>query len=175
MSPNAGRMGLPLMRSWRLLEPEHSLVGMRSVCPGKEQIERRFVPPELLHMRSRKPSVLSLSEPQPNWQQSKPGSAAVFRRPKRKPTKRRSSTTLSATRIASLLFRPAALDPTWLNSTVRRLAGVIYEERAFERLPVLGDALEDAGCTEGDILNHCRQAGVHVRGCWCLDLILDKP
>jgi hypothetical protein len=48
------------------------------------------------------------------------------------------------------------------------------EERAFERLPILADALQDAGCENADILDHCRGPGPHARGCWVVDLILDK-
>ena len=54
------------------------------------------------------------------------------------------------------------------------LARTIYEERAFDGMPVLSDALEEAGCNDADILDHCRQAGPHVRGCWVVDLILGK-
>jgi hypothetical protein len=71
-------------------------------------------------------------------------------------------------------FRPVSLDPSWRTSTVVKLAEAIYQDRTFDRLPILGDALEDAGCTNADILTHCRQPGEHVRGCWCLDLVLDK-
>ncbi|MBL8798455.1 MAG: hypothetical protein JNM56_31460 [Planctomycetia bacterium] len=71
-------------------------------------------------------------------------------------------------------FRPVAVEPTWLTSTVASLAQAIYDERAFDRLPILADALEDAGCDNADILNHCRQPGEHVRGCWCVDLVLGK-
>ena len=71
-------------------------------------------------------------------------------------------------------FHPVSLDPTWLTSTAVSLAQAIYEDRAFDRLPILGDALEDAGCTSADILNHCRQPGEHVRGCWVVDLVLGK-
>lgn len=62
----------------------------------------------------------------------------------------------------------------WNDGTVRRLAQSIYDENAFDRLPILADALEDAGCTDADILNHCRQLGEHVRGCWVIDLLLGK-
>ena len=65
-------------------------------------------------------------------------------------------------------------DPSWLTSTVLALAGGIYEERAFDRLPILADALMDAGCANDDVLNHCRSDGPHVRGCWVVDLILGK-
>ena len=41
-------------------------------------------------------------------------------------------------------------------------------------MPILADALEDAGCTNQDILNHCRGGGEHVRGCWVVDLLLGK-
>jgi hypothetical protein len=71
-------------------------------------------------------------------------------------------------------FRPVAVDPVWLTSTVVALAEGIYAERAFDRLPILADALQDAGCEDDDILNHCRGDGPHVRGCWVVDLILGK-
>ena len=62
----------------------------------------------------------------------------------------------------------------WNDGTVRRITEGIYEERAFDRLPILHDALLDAGCDNEDILAHCRSAGPHVRGCWVIDLILGK-
>jgi hypothetical protein len=74
-------------------------------------------------------------------------------------------------------FRPASVNPDWLNwnaGTARKIAQAIYEERAFDRMPILADALEDAGCTERAILDHCRQPGEHVRGCWVVDLFLGK-
>ena len=70
-----------------------------------------------------------------------------------------------------------AIDPSllrWGNGTVQKIAELIYTERRFEDLLVLADALEEAGCTDADILNHCRQPGEHVRGCWVVDLILGK-
>lgn len=69
-------------------------------------------------------------------------------------------------------FRPVAFDPAWLTSTVIALAAGIYEDKAFDRMPILADALQDAGCDSTDILNHCRGSGPHVRGCWVVDLIL---
>ncbi len=72
-------------------------------------------------------------------------------------------------------FRPVALDPAWLTSDVLALARGIYDERAFDRMPILADALQDAGCDNPDMLNHCRDANqVHVRGCWVVDLVLGK-
>jgi hypothetical protein len=71
-------------------------------------------------------------------------------------------------------FRPVSLNPTWLLPTVKNLANSIYTDRAFDRMPILADALEDAGCDNQDILNHCRQPGDHVRGCWVVDLVLGK-
>jgi hypothetical protein len=71
-------------------------------------------------------------------------------------------------------FRPVAVDPAWRTSNVTVLAQAIYDDRAFDRLPILADALEDAGCDNADILNHCRQPGEHVRGCWVVDLLLGK-
>ena len=75
-------------------------------------------------------------------------------------------------------FRPVTLAPSlldWNDSVVVKLSQGIYEERAFDRLPILADALEDAGCDDQDILAHCREQGlVHVRGCWVVDLLLGK-
>jgi hypothetical protein len=71
-------------------------------------------------------------------------------------------------------YRPVANDPAWLTSTVAALAQAIYKERAFDRMPILADALEDAGCTSADFLDHCRQDGEHVRGCWVVDVLLGR-
>jgi hypothetical protein len=71
-------------------------------------------------------------------------------------------------------FRSVTLDPSWRSPTTTSLANVIYAERRFDDMPVLADALEEAGCTNDDILDHCRGPGPHVRGCWVVDLILGK-
>lgn len=61
---------------------------------------------------------------------------------------------------------------TWSAGTVVRLARAIAEERRWQDLPILADALEDAGCVTEDILHHCRQAGEHGDRCWVIDLLL---
>ncbi|OAI40313.1 hypothetical protein AYO40_04900 [Planctomycetaceae bacterium SCGC AG-212-D15] len=61
-----------------------------------------------------------------------------------------------------------------LTPVVTTLAGSIYAEGAWDRLPILGDSLEEAGCTDVEILGHCRAATSHVRGCWVVDLVLGK-
>jgi hypothetical protein len=74
-------------------------------------------------------------------------------------------------------FRRNGVNPAWLawnDGTLRKIAQSIYDERAFDRLPILADALEDAGCDNADILAHCRSEGPHVRGCWVVDLLLGK-
>jgi hypothetical protein len=74
-------------------------------------------------------------------------------------------------------FHATTSNPSWLtwrDGTIPKLAQGIYDDRAFDRLHVLADALEEAGCTDADILTHCRAPGPHVRGCWAIDLILDK-
>jgi hypothetical protein len=71
-------------------------------------------------------------------------------------------------------FRAVALDPSWLTSTVVSLAEGIYADRAFDRLPILADALQDAGCEVAEVLDHCRGPGPHARGCWVVDLVLGK-
>jgi hypothetical protein len=71
-------------------------------------------------------------------------------------------------------FRPVSLNQRWFSSTVLDLARNIYDEHQFERMPILADALMDAGCDSEEILNHCRGPGPHVRGCWVVDLLLGK-
>ncbi|MCE9566335.1 MAG: hypothetical protein K8U57_30290 [Planctomycetes bacterium] len=72
-------------------------------------------------------------------------------------------------------FRPVTADPAWLTSDVVALATGIYSDRDFSAMPILADALQDAGCDSEDILNHLRDPNVtHVRGCWALDLVLGK-
>jgi hypothetical protein len=66
------------------------------------------------------------------------------------------------------------IDANWRTADVVALARGIYEDRAFDRLPILADALMDAGCSDESILNHCRTKGPHVRGCWVVDLVLGK-
>jgi hypothetical protein len=75
-------------------------------------------------------------------------------------------------------FQPVpALSPAvlaWNGATVRCLAQSMYDTRTFELMPVLADALGEAGCTDGAILEHCRGPGPHVRGCWLIDLIVGR-
>jgi hypothetical protein len=71
-------------------------------------------------------------------------------------------------------FRPVTFDPRWRSESVVALATGIYADRAFDRMPILADALEEAGCDSADALNHCRGPGPHARGCWVVDLVLGK-
>ncbi|QEL17297.1 hypothetical protein [Limnoglobus roseus] len=73
------------------------------------------------------------------------------------------------------LFRPVEFDPEWRTSTAVDLAHTAYNARHFGALPILADALQDAGCEDDAILRHCRdEKQVHVRGCWVVDLVLGK-
>ena len=67
-----------------------------------------------------------------------------------------------------------AIKPALLTPEPVALAQSIYDSRAFDRMPELADALEEAGCENREILDHCRSTGEHVRGCWVVDLILGK-
>jgi hypothetical protein len=72
---------------------------------------------------------------------------------------------------------PVAVEPAWLRwqeGCVLRIARAIAAEGAFDRLPILADALEEAGCTHADMLAHCRQAGAHGGGCWVVDALLGE-
>jgi hypothetical protein len=71
-------------------------------------------------------------------------------------------------------FRPVAFAPKWKTDTALSLAKQMYDSRDFSAMPILADALQDAGCDNEDILSHCRGEGPHVRGCWVVDLVLGK-
>lgn len=75
-------------------------------------------------------------------------------------------------------FRPLpAINTAWLawnGGTVPKLARAIYDARDFDRLPILADALQEAGCDDTAILNHCRGPDSHTRGCWVVDLVLGR-
>lgn len=71
-------------------------------------------------------------------------------------------------------FQKPAFPKTWRTETVVALATGVYQKRAFDRLPILADALEEAGCNDRAMLTHLRDPGPHCRGCWVLDLALGK-
>lgn len=75
------------------------------------------------------------------------------------------------------LFLDVEIRPEWLQwsgNAVPKMAERIYEDKAFDDMPILADALEDAGCDQSDVLDHCRSDRPHVRGCWVVDRILGK-
>lgn len=74
--------------------------------------------------------------------------------------------------VVSNMFRAVSAVPKWRRATSLSLARWILAERAFEELPILGDALEEEGCTEAELLAHCREQRVHKLGCWVVDLLL---
>jgi hypothetical protein len=69
-------------------------------------------------------------------------------------------------------FRSVPIDSSWLSANVQDLTRTLHKESAFNRLPILADALMEAGCTCTDILSHCGSGGPRVRGCWVVDLLL---
>jgi hypothetical protein len=71
-------------------------------------------------------------------------------------------------------FRTAPFDTAWRTSTVLALGRCAYDSGDFSALPILADALQDAGCEDEEVLIHCRQPGTHVRGCWVVDLVLGR-
>ena len=72
-------------------------------------------------------------------------------------------------------FRPVTFSTAWRSDTAVSLAKGMYESRDFAAMPILADALQDAGCDDEDVLNHCRdEKGVHVRGCWVVDAVLGR-
>jgi hypothetical protein len=71
-------------------------------------------------------------------------------------------------------FRPVAARPEWRTHEGVALARTMYESRDFGKMPMLADVLHAAGCASAEILDHCRRPGLHVRGCWVIDLVLGK-
>jgi anti-sigma regulatory factor (Ser/Thr protein kinase) len=71
-------------------------------------------------------------------------------------------------------FRPVTFEPAWRTTTAVQLAQSMYHSRDFAAMSILADALQDAGCDNAAILDHCRGEGPHVRGCWVVDLVLGK-
>jgi len=70
-------------------------------------------------------------------------------------------------------FAPVTFDAGWRTPAVVELARTVYDG-AFERLPELGEALRNVGCNDHEVLTHCKSAEPHVRGCWVIDLVLEK-
>lgn len=71
-------------------------------------------------------------------------------------------------------FIPQPFSPAWQTEHAVGIAAKMYDERDFAAMPILADAIEEAGCDNADILTHCREPGGHVRGCWVVDLVLGK-
>jgi hypothetical protein len=74
-------------------------------------------------------------------------------------------------------FRPPVIEPGWLvcnHGAVEHIAEQIAASGNFTDLPILADALEDAGCRDEDLLRHCRESQTHVPGCWALDAVLGR-
>lgn len=72
-------------------------------------------------------------------------------------------------------FRTIQVDPawwTWNDGAIVKIAIILHDEEGFDRMPILADALEDAGCTDAGMLSHCRGPNQHLRDCWLLDLLL---
>jgi hypothetical protein len=76
--------------------------------------------------------------------------------------------------VAGNPFAPVEFRAEWRTGTAVALAAQMYESGDFSAMPILADALQDAGCDNDDVLNHCRNPGTHARGCWVVDLILGK-
>lgn len=137
-------------------EREHRLEFRSSILPGSssplEWAAHHVADPSAWEAMSG--VVLSLAD---KWKDAEAAHAAAFVRD-----------------IFGNPFRPVAFDPAWRTDTVLALARQMYESREFSAMPILADALQDAGCDNPDVLNHCRGDGSHVRGCWVVDLVLGK-
>lgn len=73
------------------------------------------------------------------------------------------------------IVRPVSFHKHWRTSDTLALATMIDETQAFGHMPILGDALMDAGCEDEEVIQHCRSSAPHVRGCWLVDMVLGRP
>ena len=103
-----------------------------------------------------------------------PGPGSDAQNNTRRAAERRTQADIVRDVFGPLPFRPVTLAPAWRTPTAVAVARAIYDGRTFHDLPVLADALQDAGCDHGELLAHCCGGGVHVRGCWAVDLVLGK-
>ncbi|OWK43018.1 hypothetical protein FRUB_02617 [Fimbriiglobus ruber] len=71
-------------------------------------------------------------------------------------------------------FRPVLFDPEWRTFNTITLAQQMYDTGDFSAMPILADALQEAGCLDNQILSHCREERVHVRGCTVIDSVIGK-
>ena len=79
--------------------------------------------------------------------------------------------------VADFRTLPAPPDPAWLlgkDGLLRKFARVIAEEHRYQSLPILGDLLQEAGCTDRNILAHCRAGQPHQSGCWVVDWLCGR-
>lgn len=74
--------------------------------------------------------------------------------------------------VAGNPFRPVTFDPAWRTSSALEVAQTIDRDGKYDLLPILADVLEESGCSNADILNHCRNDKTHVKGCWVVDLAM---
>jgi hypothetical protein len=81
---------------------------------------------------------------------------------------------LFAMNVLDFNFRDTSMHDDWRTTTATAIASQMYDTREFGAMPVLADALQEAGCENADVLDHCRGPGPHVRGCWGVDLVLGK-
>jgi hypothetical protein len=102
----------------------------------------------------------------------KHGNAPLFRQSKLETDRARQAVLLRD--IFGNPFRPVRFSPEWSTDTAMALAQQMYDAREFSAMPILADALQDAGCDNEEVLAHCRGAGPHVRGCWVVDGVLGK-
>jgi hypothetical protein len=139
--------------AWNTLRVKAATAAMRVVCAAQAEAWRHFAEATMVEE-----PVLEASARQAR-QEMKKVQAALVRD------------------IFGTPFHPVSLDPSWLtwhDGLLVSMARRMYDSRDFADMAVLADALEEASCDNADILNHCRQHGEHVRGCWVIDLLLGR-
>lgn len=102
------------------------------------------------------------------------GQAAVYAARCRKPAERPGEEAAQAALLRDIFGNPFQPLPPWPGGVGATLAQAIYEDHAFDRLPILADVLEEAGCTQLEVVAHCRAGGTHARGCWVVDWLLTR-
>ena len=105
---------------------------------------------------------------------SGPGAENYFGTPAQAEAKSRAHCVAAIRCVLGNPYRQEPFSRTWCTGDAVAVAAGIYNEGAFDRMPILADALQDAGCDDDAVLSHCREPGPHSRGCWALDLVLER-
>lgn len=171
----------PLEQAWAAADSPGNLHALAEADPNSEEVVRANITSELQEWFATRAFDAALRPPEKRalmtLRMRVEALAVVSAKDKNQDTAiaSRMSRSAMATFLRDIFgnpFSPVTLDPSCRSSTVIALAQEMYDSRDFSAMPILADALEDAGLMDETILSHCRETTRHVRGCFVVDLCL---